>query len=81
MGLDRKAECWGLHVPPARDPAQLAREDRSSLRRYVLDHAVGIRNVEVVVVKRQTLGRIRAHERTRVLPIDEVDARDVELRS
>jgi hypothetical protein len=48
----------------------------------VLDHAVGIRNVEFTVVKWQTLCGVSAHKRARISrAVKEVHPRDVEVRS
>jgi hypothetical protein len=48
----------------------------------VLYHAVGVSEIELVVVERQTLGSVCANERAGVRgALNQVDSGDVELRS
>lgn len=81
MRLDRKADRRGLHVPPTPDASHLASKGFSLVYRNVLYDAVGVREIELVIGKRQSLGRVGSHECSRVLgAVKKVDAGDREIR-
>ena len=57
--LDRERARRRLHVPAARDAAQLGGERRPALARHVLDHARAVREVELAVGEREPLASRR----------------------